>query len=83
MPTPPLSTYCITLRALRPGHHNSRPPHPLGSLRRSHLLETCCPSPDVCFLEEDRPATTPVILSVVWARRRRAMADVPYAPSRD
>ncbi|MPC83855.1 hypothetical protein E2C01_078575 [Portunus trituberculatus] len=38
MPTPPLSTYCITLPALRPGHHNTRPAYPLGGLRRPPFL---------------------------------------------
>ncbi|MPC95219.1 hypothetical protein E2C01_090420 [Portunus trituberculatus] len=27
----------------------------------SPILATCCPSPYLCLLEEDRPATTPVI----------------------
>ncbi|MPC74731.1 hypothetical protein E2C01_069105 [Portunus trituberculatus] len=61
MPMPPLSTYCITLPALRLGHHNTRPAHPLGGLRGPPFLATCCPSPYLSLLEEDRPATTPVI----------------------
>ncbi|MPC45597.1 hypothetical protein E2C01_039301 [Portunus trituberculatus] len=49
------------LLALRPGHHNTRPAHPPGGLRHPPLLATCCPSPYLCLLEEDQPATTPVI----------------------
>ncbi|MPC72442.1 hypothetical protein E2C01_066747 [Portunus trituberculatus] len=61
MPMLPLSTYCITLLALCPGHHNTRPAHRLGGLRRPPLLATCCPLPYLCPLEEDRPATMPMI----------------------
>ncbi|MPC90329.1 hypothetical protein E2C01_085306 [Portunus trituberculatus] len=71
MPTPPLSTYCITLPALRPGHHNTRPAHPPGGLRRPPFLATCCPLPYLCLLEEDQPATTPVILTQEYLRTHK------------
>ncbi|MPC97067.1 hypothetical protein E2C01_092356 [Portunus trituberculatus] len=71
MPTPPLTTYCITLLALRPGHHNTRLAHPLGGLRRPPFLATCCPSPYLCLLEEERPATTPVILTQEYPRTHK------------
>ncbi|MPC93991.1 hypothetical protein E2C01_089141 [Portunus trituberculatus] len=45
------------------------PTHLLGSLRRPPLLATCCPSPYLCLLEEDRPATTPVILTQDYRAR--------------
>ncbi|MPC99619.1 hypothetical protein E2C01_095046 [Portunus trituberculatus] len=71
MPTPPLSTHCITLPARHPGHHNTQPAHPLGGLRRPPLLTTCCPSPYLCLLEEDRPATTPVIPTQDYPRAHK------------
>ncbi|MPC99103.1 hypothetical protein E2C01_094499 [Portunus trituberculatus] len=71
MPTPPVSTYCITLLALRPGHHNTQPAHPPGGLWRPPLLGTCCPSPYLCLLEEDRPATTPVITTQEYPRAHK------------
>ncbi|MPD04394.1 hypothetical protein E2C01_100079 [Portunus trituberculatus] len=37
------------------------PTHPPGGLRHPPLLATCCPSPYLCLLEDDQPATTPVI----------------------
>ncbi|MPD05934.1 hypothetical protein E2C01_101706 [Portunus trituberculatus] len=37
------------------------PTRPPGGLRHPPLLATCCPPPYLCLLEEDRPATTPVI----------------------
>ncbi|MPD04624.1 hypothetical protein E2C01_100321 [Portunus trituberculatus] len=37
------------------------PTHYHGGLRYPSLLVTCCPSPFLCLLEEDRPATTPLI----------------------
>ncbi|MPC72725.1 hypothetical protein E2C01_067037 [Portunus trituberculatus] len=37
------------------------PTHPPGGLSSPPLLATCCPSPYLCLLEDDRPATTPVI----------------------
>ncbi|MPC85298.1 hypothetical protein E2C01_080067 [Portunus trituberculatus] len=37
------------------------PTHPPGGLRRPPFLATCCPSPYLCLLKEDRPATMPVI----------------------
>ncbi|MPC82128.1 hypothetical protein E2C01_076774 [Portunus trituberculatus] len=39
------------------------PTHPPGGLRHPPFLAiiTCCPSPYLCLLEEDWPATTPVI----------------------
>ncbi|MPC76863.1 hypothetical protein E2C01_071297 [Portunus trituberculatus] len=37
------------------------PTHPPHGLRRPPLLATCCPSPYLCLLEEDRSATMPVI----------------------
>ncbi|MPC13552.1 hypothetical protein E2C01_006290 [Portunus trituberculatus] len=42
--------------------------HPPGSLRRPPLLATCCPSPYLCLLEEDQPATTPVISTQDYPR---------------
>ncbi|MPC92063.1 hypothetical protein E2C01_087135 [Portunus trituberculatus] len=51
----------LRILALCPGHHNTRPAHLPGCLRLPPLLATCCPSPYLCLLEEDRPATTPVI----------------------
>ncbi|MPD00833.1 hypothetical protein E2C01_096334 [Portunus trituberculatus] len=59
--TLPLSPHRSMLTALCPGHHNIRPAHPPGGLRRPPLLATCCPSPYLCLLEEDQPSTTPVI----------------------
>ncbi|MPD04380.1 hypothetical protein E2C01_100065 [Portunus trituberculatus] len=50
--TLPLSSHCI---ALRPGHHNNRPAHPIEGLRRPPILATCCLLPYLCLLEEDRP----------------------------
>ncbi|MPC39852.1 hypothetical protein E2C01_033402 [Portunus trituberculatus] len=49
--------------ALRPSHYKIRPTNPPGGLRRPcpSLTVTCCPSPYLCLLEEDRPATMPVI----------------------
>ncbi|MPC13551.1 hypothetical protein E2C01_006289 [Portunus trituberculatus] len=35
------------------------------------LLATCCPSPYLCLLEEDRPATTPVIPSQDYPRAHK------------
>ncbi|MPC55155.1 hypothetical protein E2C01_049086 [Portunus trituberculatus] len=37
------------------------PTHPPGGLRCPPLLATCCPSPYLCLLEEDQPATTSVL----------------------
>ncbi|MPC81011.1 hypothetical protein E2C01_075611 [Portunus trituberculatus] len=54
--------------ALRPGHHNTLPAHPPGGFRRPPLLATCCPSPYLCLLEEDWPATTPVISTQDYPR---------------
>ncbi|MPD00190.1 hypothetical protein E2C01_095648 [Portunus trituberculatus] len=48
-----LSTLAITTLNL--------PTHPPGGLRHPSLLATCYASPYLCLLEEDRPATTPVI----------------------
>ncbi|MPC83681.1 hypothetical protein E2C01_078396 [Portunus trituberculatus] len=45
------------------------PTHPPGGLRCPPLLATCCPSPCLCLLEEDRPATTPVIPTQDYPRR--------------
>ncbi|MPC91558.1 hypothetical protein E2C01_086604 [Portunus trituberculatus] len=71
MPTLALLTYCITIPALRPGHHNTRPAHFPGGLRGPSLLATCCPSPYLCLLEEDRPATTPVIPTQDYPRAHK------------
>ncbi|MPC44114.1 hypothetical protein E2C01_037778 [Portunus trituberculatus] len=57
--------------ALRPGHHNTQPAHPLGGLRHPPFLATCCPSPYLCLIEEDRPATTPVILTQEYPRTHK------------
>ncbi|MPC82305.1 hypothetical protein E2C01_076963 [Portunus trituberculatus] len=71
MPTLPLSAYCTTFSALCPGHHNARPAHPPVSLRRPPLLATCCPSPYLCFLEEDQPAPTLVIPTQDYPRAHK------------
>ncbi|MPC85694.1 hypothetical protein E2C01_080478 [Portunus trituberculatus] len=47
------------------------PTHPPGGLRRPPLLATCCPSPYLCLLEEDRPATTPVIPTQDYPRAHK------------
>ncbi|MPC57941.1 hypothetical protein E2C01_051933 [Portunus trituberculatus] len=65
------STYCTTLSALCPGHHNTRPAYPPGGLRRPPLLATCCPLPYLCLLEEDWPATTPVIPTQDYPRAHK------------
>ncbi|MPC61526.1 hypothetical protein E2C01_055599 [Portunus trituberculatus] len=75
MPTPPVSSYCITLPALRPGHHNTRPAHLLGGLRRRPFLATRCSSPYLCLLEEYRPATTPVIPTQDYPRAHKDLRD--------
>ncbi|MPC90848.1 hypothetical protein E2C01_085851 [Portunus trituberculatus] len=59
--TPTTLHYAPGVPALYPGHHNVRLAHPPGDLRCSPLPATCCPSPYLCFLEKDRPTTTPVI----------------------
>ncbi|MPC86085.1 hypothetical protein E2C01_080899 [Portunus trituberculatus] len=71
MPTLPLSTYCTMLLALRPGHHNTRPAHPPGGLRRPPLQAACCPKPYFCLLEEDQPTTTPVITPQDYPRAHK------------
>ncbi|MPC80798.1 hypothetical protein E2C01_075391 [Portunus trituberculatus] len=71
VPSLPLSKYCTTLQALRPGHHNTRPAYPPGGLRRPTLLATCCPSPYLCLLEEERPATSPVIPTQDYPRAHK------------
>ncbi|MPC47599.1 hypothetical protein E2C01_041350 [Portunus trituberculatus] len=65
------STYCTTLPALRPGHHNTRPAHPPGGLRRPPLLATCYPSHYLCLLEKDRPATMPVMPTQNYPRAHK------------
>ncbi|MPC76415.1 hypothetical protein E2C01_070825 [Portunus trituberculatus] len=52
-----LSQHTALRSRLCPGHHNTQPALPPGSLRRPPLLATCCPSPYLCLFEEDRPAT--------------------------
>ncbi|MPC72441.1 hypothetical protein E2C01_066746 [Portunus trituberculatus] len=59
------------LLALRPGHHNTRPAHSLGGLRRTPFLATYCPSPYLCLLEENWPATTPVIPTQEYPRTHK------------
>ncbi|MPC91557.1 hypothetical protein E2C01_086602 [Portunus trituberculatus] len=71
MPSPPLSTYCITLLAFHPDHHNTQPAHPPGDLRRTPLLATCCPSPYLYLLEDDRPATMLVIPTQDYPRAHK------------
>ncbi|MPC90127.1 hypothetical protein E2C01_085098 [Portunus trituberculatus] len=60
-----------TLPAHHPGHLNTRTAHPPGGLRRPPLLVTCCPSPYLCQLEDDRPATTPVITTQDYPRAHK------------
>ncbi|MPC32428.1 hypothetical protein E2C01_025738 [Portunus trituberculatus] len=45
--------------------------NPPGGLRRPPLLATCCPSPYLWLLEEDRPATTPVIPTQDYPRAHK------------
>ncbi|MPD03304.1 hypothetical protein E2C01_098936 [Portunus trituberculatus] len=47
------------------------PTHPPGGLRRPPLLVTCCPSPYLNLLEEDRPATTLVIPTQDYTRAHK------------
>ncbi|MPC60378.1 hypothetical protein E2C01_054422 [Portunus trituberculatus] len=54
----PWNIFCFNAHA---SSQYTRSAHLLGGLRRPPLLATCCPSPYSCLLEEDRPATTPVI----------------------
>ncbi|MPC54753.1 hypothetical protein E2C01_048678 [Portunus trituberculatus] len=63
----PFCHWCMTIPEamahflLQSPRFHSRPAHPPGNLRRPPHLATCCPSLYLCLLEEDRPATTPVI----------------------
>ncbi|MPC64484.1 hypothetical protein E2C01_058601 [Portunus trituberculatus] len=75
MPTLPLSTYCTTRPALHPGHHITRSAHPPGGLRRPPVPATCCPKPYLFLLEEDRPATTPVIPTQDYPRAHKEPTD--------
>ncbi|MPC53977.1 hypothetical protein E2C01_047882 [Portunus trituberculatus] len=65
------SHHCTTLLALRPGQHNTQPAHPPGGLRRPSLPATCCPKPYLCLLEEDWPATMPVIPTQDYPRAHK------------
>ncbi|MPC64964.1 hypothetical protein E2C01_059086 [Portunus trituberculatus] len=47
------------------------PYHPPSGLRRPPLLATYCPLPYLCLLEEDRPATTPVIPTQDYPRAHK------------
>ncbi|MPC43962.1 hypothetical protein E2C01_037621 [Portunus trituberculatus] len=44
---------------------------PSGGLRCPPVLATCCPSPYLCLLEEDRPATTPMIPTQDYPRAHK------------
>ncbi|MPC83898.1 hypothetical protein E2C01_078619 [Portunus trituberculatus] len=59
------------LTALLPGHHNTQPAHPPGSFRCPPLPATCCPLPYLCLIEEDRPATMPVIPTEDYPRAHK------------
>ncbi|MPC13620.1 hypothetical protein E2C01_006360 [Portunus trituberculatus] len=72
MSTLPLSTHCITLPALRPGHHNTGHAHPPSWLPQAstppgNLLSFAY----LCLLEEDRPATMPVIPTQDYSRAHK------------
>ncbi|MPC74366.1 hypothetical protein E2C01_068722 [Portunus trituberculatus] len=71
MPMLPLTPYCTTFPALRPGHHNTQSAHPPGGLRRPPLPATCCQKPYFYLLEEDQPATTPVISTQDYPRAHK------------
>ncbi|MPC33587.1 hypothetical protein E2C01_026942 [Portunus trituberculatus] len=47
------------------------PTHPHGGLRLPPLLATCCPLPYLCLLEEDWPATMPVIPTQDYSRAHK------------
>ncbi|MPC51600.1 hypothetical protein E2C01_045449 [Portunus trituberculatus] len=65
------STYCTMLPALCPGHHNTRPAHLPGGLRRPPLLAACCPSAYLCLHEQGRLATTPVVTKQDYPRAHK------------
>ncbi|MPC74952.1 hypothetical protein E2C01_069335 [Portunus trituberculatus] len=65
--------------------HNTRPAHLPGSLRRLPFLATCCHLPYLCLLEEDWPATTPVIPThdypgLIRTEKRPRISMDPYEP---
>ncbi|MPC81151.1 hypothetical protein E2C01_075755 [Portunus trituberculatus] len=47
------------------------PTHPPGGLRRPPFQATWCPLPYLCLLEENRPATTPVIPTQDYPRAHK------------
>ncbi|MPC90542.1 hypothetical protein E2C01_085533 [Portunus trituberculatus] len=52
-----------------PSQHSTCPPS--WRPQASTFPSTCCPSPYFCLLEEDRPATTPVITTQEYPRAHK------------